>query len=116
MIRKANERETTVVQKYGGNGTVSMSPIIFSNEELNNKGRLFSHITVEPGNEFGYHVHNGESEIYYVLAGKGEYNDNGNTVIIEKGDVTFTRSGEGHGVKSIGDEPLEVAALILFAD
>lgn len=116
MIRKASERTTTIAQKYNGKGTVSMCPIIFSNEELNNKGRLFNHITVAPGNEFGYHVHNGESEIYYVLGGKGEYNDNGNTVIIEKGDVTFTQPGEGHGVKSVGEEPLEVLALILFAE
>jgi len=114
MIRKAGERPVTTAQKYGGKGTVSMCPIIFSNEELNNKGRLFNHITVEPGNEFGYHVHTGESEIYYVIAGKGEYNDNGSTVIIEKGDVTFTRPGEGHGVKSVGEEALEVLALILF--
>ncbi len=68
-----------------------------------------------PGSGTDYHVHTGDAELYYILSGKGEYNDNGTIQTIEAGDVTFTPSGTGHGVKCIGNEPLELTALILYA-
>ena len=65
-------------------------------------------------NGIGFHVHVGDAEIYYVYSGKGEYNDNGTIVPIEAGDVTFCPAGTGHGVLCVGDEPLELIALILY--
>ena len=62
----------------------------------------------------GFHVHEGDTEIYYVVAGKAEYNDNGTITTIEAGDVTFTPSGTGHGINNTGDEPLEIIALIIY--
>jgi len=53
-------------------------------------------------------------ESFFVINGEAEYNDNGETVIIYPGDTTHTPSGEGHSVKSVGNEPLELIALILF--
>ena len=35
-------------------------------------------------------------------------------VPIEAGDVTFCPAGTGHGVMCVGDEPLELIALILY--
>lgn len=43
----------------------------------------------------GYHVHDGESETYYILSGRGIFNDNGTVVEVGPGDVTFTGDGEG---------------------
>ena len=53
-------------------------------------------------------------EFYYILRGRGEYNDNGTLVELGPGDVSFTAPGEGHGILCVGDEPLEYIALILF--
>ena len=67
-----------------------------------------------PGSAIGYHIHNGESETYYILSGTAKYNDNGVIKTVTAGDVTFTGSGEGHGIEAIGNEPVEMIALILY--
>lgn len=115
MIRKANERIIEKPEhKFGAPGFITVRNLINSPEELNGKGRVFAHTTVLPGNGIGFHPHNGDSEIYYVVSGKGEYNDNGEIVTIEAGDVTFCPAGTGHGVMAVGDEPLELIALIIY--
>lgn len=75
--------------------------------------RFFSHVTLPKGQEIKYHEHHGEYEIYYILSGKGAYSDNGAETIVKAGDVTYTKSGKGHSVKSLGDEPLEFIAVIV---
>ena len=75
--------------------------------------RLYSLIQVNPGEEVEYHMHVGESETFFILSGKGIYNDNGNKVDVVPGMVTFTPSGQGHSIKNTGDEMLVFIALIL---
>lgn len=77
-------------------------------------GRVFGHTTVYPGSAIGYHVHQNESETYYILSGTARYNDNGTMCTVTAGDVTFTGAGEGHGIEAIGKEPVEMIALILY--
>ena len=74
------------------------------------------HTTVQqclPGDSIGDHLHTGNNEIYYVLSGSADYNDNGTTVKIEAGDVTVCNDGESHGLVNTGSEPLHLIALIL---
>ena len=75
--------------------------------------RLFSLVQVKPGEEVDYHMHVGESETYFILSGKGIYNDNGNKVEVTSGMVTLTPSGQGHSIRNTGDEVLAFIALIL---
>ena len=115
MIRRSNERVVEKPQrKFGALGFITVRNLINDPAELNGKGRVFAHTTVLPGNGIGFHVHVGDGEIYYVVSGKGEYNDNGVITTIEAGDVTFCPPGTGHGVLCVGDEPLELIALILY--
>ena len=115
MIRKSDKKTVQVKEKlFDGEGHVIMRSLLHGTEEMYKKGRVFGHSTLQPGCSIGYHVHNDESETYYFLSGMGEFNDNGDIVIVNEGDVTFTGAGEGHGVKNIGDEPLEFITLILF--
>lgn len=78
------------------------------------KLRTYAHITLDPGGKVDFHVHNGESESYYILSGTGEYSDNGKIVSVEAGDVTYTPGGEGHGILNTGSVPLEFMALIIL--
>ena len=75
--------------------------------------RLFSLVQVKPGEEVEYHMHMGESETFFILSGKGIYNDNGNTIDVVPGMVTLTPSGQGHSIKNTGDENLVFIALIV---
>lgn len=115
MIRKSNEKNIERFErKFGADGFITVRNLTNGDGELNGKGRVFAHTTVLPGSGIGYHIHNGDTEIYYVYSGTGEYNDNGVIKTVEAGDVTFTPSGAGHGIKCVGDNPLELIALIIY--
>ena len=72
---------------------------------------MFSQVTIPAGCELGHHEHHGETETYYVLSGKGIYEDNGTEIPAEAGDVFFCEDGSGHGMKAIED--VDIVALIL---
>lgn len=115
MIRKSEAIKVDVYEKrFGGEGTVTTRHLLNGAQEMYEKGRLFAHGIIEPGSSLGYHVHEGESETFYILRGTAEYDDNGTISPVQAGDVTFTAAGQGHGMKNTGQEPLEYIALILF--
>jgi mannose-6-phosphate isomerase-like protein (cupin superfamily) len=114
MVRKKEERKLDVKNMFGGAGEAKLLHILNTNDEMYNKGRVFTQVTLEPGCEIGWHIHHGDGETYCILKGQGEYSDNGNIVTVNPGDVTFVGDGEGHSLKNIGTEPLEAVALILF--
>lgn len=115
MIRKSEDKEKiTKAAPFQGTGEITVRSLLNGPEEMSCKGRVFGHTTVYPGSEIGYHIHNGDSETYYILRGKGRYNDNGCIKELEAGDVAYCAPGEGHGLVCVGDEPLEMIALILY--
>jgi mannose-6-phosphate isomerase-like protein (cupin superfamily) len=115
MIRKADEKVVEVIDNaFGGEGSIVVRSILNGSEEMSNKGRIFAHTTLQPGCSIGFHIHKGESETYYIFRGKAEFNDNGIIKTVSTGDVTFTPAEQGHGIKNIGNEPLEIIALILY--
>ena len=114
MIRRKNELQKVDAQLFGGPGELH-STIILKKEEFCEKGRLFNHCVLHPGEAVGTHPHNNEFEVYYILSGTGEYNDNGQKSTVEKGDMTVCSSGESHGLINTGKEDLVFMALILFS-
>ena len=111
--RKADYSIEHVEKMRDGDGVVSVERLLMP-EELYEKGRLFAKLTMAPGASIGPHVHEGELESFFVLSGKAEYIDNEELTTLLPGDTTLTKSGEMHSIKSIGDTPLEVIALILY--
>ncbi|MCR5844499.1 MAG: cupin domain-containing protein [Oscillospiraceae bacterium] len=114
MIRRSEEKITEVKKVFNGAGEAVMRKILNGADEMYGKGRVFNHALLHPGCEIGWHVHQGDGETYYILRGHGIFNDNGTTVEVGPGDVTFTNSGEGHALLNDGEEDLEFIALILF--
>lgn len=115
MIRRSSEKEEVrKAAPFGGRGEIIVRSLLNGPEEMSRKGRVFGHTTVIPGSEIGYHIHSGDSETYYILSGKGIYNDNGTLVEIGAGDVAYCAPGEGHGLACTGEEPIEMIALILY--
>ena len=99
MVRKGKDKIVERVEhKFDADGYITVRSLTNSVEELNGKGRVFAHTTVAPHSGIGYHVHTGDTEIYYVLSGKAEY----------------TPSGTGHGIINTSDEPLDIIALIIY--
>lgn len=113
MIRKVNECSTDMRDSMrGGPGTVSVTGLCTVGELLN-KGRMFSRLEFKPGCGIGYHVHEGETEIFYIAKGSPVYNDNGIEIQISQGDVAICPPGQGHGITNKSDETVEVIALII---
>lgn len=113
---ESEERKMTIEKienMCGGEGCVVIKHIL-GKEELNGKCGLYAEVTIGKGCSLGYHEHHGESETYYILSGKGDYNDNGAIRPVTDGDVTFTPSGRGHGLVNTGDDDLIFMALIIL--
>ncbi len=114
MLKKNAESRLEVRNSVrGGNGDAAFYHLWNKGTELNPNTRLCAKIVLEPGCSIGYHVHEKEDEIYYVLSGTAECNDNGNVIILQPGDSTLTRSGEGHSIVCKGPGKLEVLAVIV---
>ena len=114
MITTASEHQVDKVEQMaGGKGHVIIEHLL-GEKELDGKCGLYAKVTIEPNCTLGFHEHHGDTETYYILSGKGLYNDNGTEVGIGAGDVTYCAPGEGHGLKCLGNEPVEMIALILY--
>lgn len=74
--------------------------------------KTFAKITVPAGTAMGYHKHEDDQEIYYILKGTGEYNDNGTILPLAAGDVFHCPAGCSHCISNTGDSDLEFIALI----
>lgn len=97
----------------GGKGEINMLQLL-KKDEMAGKGRLYNKITIKPGMSIGMHKHEGEFEVFYVIAGEGLLDDNGVKSVLKKGDLSVTRSGESHSIENAGSSDLEMIALILF--
>ena len=115
MIRKAAECKKEYREHMrGGNGTVEITNFA-TPEELNDKGRLFANVTLRPGCSIGYHVHEKDSELFYLMKGEALYNDNGVEYPVGAGDVMVCPAGTGHAISNNGQEDVEICAVIVYA-
>ena len=100
----------------GGKGIVAVERLL-DEKQLDGKCRMYARITLEPHASIGYHVHQGDSEAYFILSGEGSYNDNQEkTLAVKPGDLTYTGSGRGHGIENTGGADLVMMALIILSD
>ena len=113
MITRYNDRETNRRCAFGGAGELK-ARVIATKDTLYGKSRLLNHCLLEKGSEVGWHIHQGDGEIYYILSGEGEFNDNGSVTTVTAGDVCWTPDGEGHSLKALSDE-LEFIALVVYS-
>ena len=100
----------------GGKGVVAIERLL-DEEQLDGKCRMYAKITLEPHASIGYHVHEGESETFFILSGEGSFNDNQKkTLPVKPGDATYTGSRRGHGIENTGAAELVMMALIILGD
>ena len=115
MIRKAADCKKEYREHMrGGNGTVEITNFATPGE-LNDKGRLFANITLKPGCGIGYHVHETDSELFYLMKGEALYDDNGVSYTVTAGDVMICPAGTGHSITNNSQEDVEICAVIVYA-
>ena len=113
MIKKRADYTIEMENAQTGLGNYEIAHQLVG-DELPNHMKLCAVVTMKPGEECAYHKHEGDSEIYYFVSGKGEYLEEGKTTIVEAGDTTCTYDGQSHGVKNIGDTDLVFIATIPY--
>ncbi len=112
MLVRGEEVKMEVRENFrGGQGKIYAG--YYVNEERSSPGAMrIVRIVIPPGSSIGYHQHLGDEEVYLILRGKGEVNDNGQVKTASPGDLVLTRSGEYHGIKNVGSEDLELLAIV----
>ena len=83
-------------------------------EGLYGHGRMFAHVTVDPGCSIGYHDHQHETEFYYIIKGEAVFQDDDKEVLLHAGDIGATGYGQSHGLENKSSEPVEMIALIVM--
>lgn len=114
MLRKNSEFTKEVVSNMaGGAGNVILHNA-FHSEDLTSKVCACCTVTLEKGCEVGLHQHTDDDEIYFILSGKGLYNDgDGKWTEVLPGDATKTGDGGWHAMKNEEDEPLVFLAVVI---
>ena len=117
VIRRKDERVYVEAEhRFDGPGIMRATKVIESDDELNGKGRMFNEVLLEKDCGIGFHVHEGDGEIFLILSGEAQYEDTDHSITtLYPGDVTITYSGEGHSITNVKDEPCRLAALILYS-
>jgi len=113
MIRRNPDYSTeTRRQMRGGTGEITIEHLWRPEQELHAGFRLFARLTIPPGASIGFHRHDQEEEIFYIIQGCARTDDNGQDVILHPGETILTGGGAGHAIACAGDQPLILLAVI----
>ena len=114
MIKHREELRHDAIESFRGGKGVTTFIHLLEKEQFHNKGRLFAHHILKAGAATGYHKHEADFEVYYILKGEGTFNDNGQLCPVKEGDIAITEIGQSHCIENTGTEDLEFIGLVLF--
>jgi len=113
--------QTTVVNCHDGVGTISVRQLLGIEpklpgvpgfpEDFSSCIRFMHETTLPPHTSVGLHEHSDNEELYFVIEGKGQMTVDGETAVMEPGDVCLTKSGSSHTFKNIGETDLKIVVL-----
>lgn len=115
MIFYAKDRTASVREKvWDGEGEVhGLNAISANSRPENSCVQMIAENTLPKGASIGFHIHHENEEIYIVTKGQALFIDNDKQeYILNPGDSTLTRRGEGHAIAQHGDEPMTFLAVI----
>jgi mannose-6-phosphate isomerase-like protein (cupin superfamily) len=113
MIRKAGNGRTELRENMrGGNGVVKIEHLWEPEKEMRGHNRMAARLTLAPGGSIGFHNHENEDEIFVIVKGQAEADDNGVISQLSAGDTLLTGNGAGHSIRNVGEEDLELIAII----
>lgn len=113
MNRQRGHYRTEIRREMrGGTGQVGIEHLWEPAKEMLAPNRMAAKLTLEPGSSIGFHRHEDEEELFYIISGRAQADDNGVTVELEAGDTLLTGNGAGHSIRNIGEDALEILAVI----
>ncbi|GJM62971.1 cupin domain-containing protein [Persicobacter diffluens] len=106
LIKKQEGRKLNVI---GDQQTIKLT-----GKDTNGQFALVEQFNV-PGAGIPLHVHENEDEVFHVLSGQVEITINGETQIMEAGDMVFCPRGAAHAFVIVGEEKARVMLSIFPA-
>lgn len=111
LIHTNSCRREQVTGAFGGEGLLTIAHLL-DDAQLGGTLSFCAVMTFALGASAGFHYHVKDAEVYVILQGNGDFDDNGTTVPIGPGDITYTAAGEGHAIANTGTEDLVLLAFI----
>lgn len=113
MIKRKEEMRVEMRDRIrGGVGTLHCVNLL-EKAECCGKVNYCAIMTLEPGQSIGIHPHGPDAEIYYLLEGSLEANDNGVETSFSAGDVMFTTNGDTHSIRNGGQVTARVLSVVI---
>ena len=106
MLIKFNEIQETVLENFKG-GEGKFIPKMYTDANCK-----IMHSRLMPHSHLGLHVHEGNSEMIYVLSGTGKILYEGEYLPLKPGDCHYCPMGHGHSLINDTDEELVVLAIV----
>ena len=108
MILKGpkNVKGEKASNSHGGIGGYFVRTLLTS--EFDSSLKYVREFVLDPGASIGNHLHDGDEEVYYVIAGEGIMFVNDEEEVITTGDIVLTKSGSYHGLKNTGPDILKI--------
>lgn len=108
LTRFDESKQQEVLNMRGGEGRVWIEKL----ESRLNHMKMYAKIVIPTGSSIGFHMHEVDEEIVYVLSGKGEVTMGDQKIIIHEGTINITKQNESHSIKNIFSENLVLLAII----
>ena len=113
MIRESkNYRLQERSALRGGNGAIPFYHAIEPGESFD-KLTLCAILEIAPGCSIGEHPHNPDAEIYFILQGELQVEDNGFPHTLRVGDIMYTGNGENHCARNLTNETVRMLAVVI---
>ena len=113
MFKRQSAMRREPLEKARGGEGVTIFDHILEVTEMATNCRVLAKITLEPGASIGYHQHEKEEDIYYILNGIATVNINGETRPVYPGEAAYLAAGGSHSIANDGQVPLEFISVIL---
>lgn len=107
-----NIKAVTYENLHGGRGKVHISHWIDPMDDF--KGLdVFAEVILEVGASIGYHIHEQDSEAYFILNGQAIFIDHGKVErTVNQGDLCIITKNQGHGIINMGEDELKILAIV----
>ena len=112
MIKRNMDLERLEKCVRNGPGVYQIT-MLANQEELRNRAHEMTLAVIQPGCGSGFHTHDKNCEICFVLEGELEARDDETTTVVKAGDVTVTKDGHGHCLVNKTDKPAKIISLII---
>jgi len=112
MVKKPEQMLYQERQIRGGDGECQTLDLMLQ-EEMKHC-RVFTKFTLQKGVSIGEHVHENETEYYWILSGEGVLTEKDGEKVVKAGDLVITGDGASHAIRNEQEDPLEFLALIIL--